>query len=1453
MKKRSKSPTETTEAQRLMALNDYYILDTPAEAEFDRLTQLASLICQTPISLISLIDIDRQWFKSKVGLEVESTSREIAFCHHAIQDKHIFEVPDAASDQRFKANPLVTSDPNIRFYAGFPLVDPKGYALGTLCVIDRIPRSLSEEQKTALKLLSEEVVNLIVQRRLNQENTQLRKLLTQTDDYVCVLTPKGVIKQFNPALANLVGKSTEPLTNTDISGYMPEEDRNAFLLYLQQHDTKRIVSGLKSASGKLHYVEWVCTTETISNSLFLIGRDITREKEKELLLDASENRFRKLFEHSQNLMCIHDLSGKFITVNQAGAEMIGYDRDELSKMSLFDIIPSNRHRALKAYLETIKTNGKATGTMNVICKDGTSKVWLFNNVKEQLSSTEDYVIGNATDFTERFNLENDLRLTKERLEVASMLAKVGSWELNLENGELSWTNLTKQIHEVSADFVPTLEQTLLFYKEGTDRNTIKEKLKLASEQGKGWETELRIITAKGNEKWVRCIGNVGKTGDKVVRLFGTIQDINERKEAEMAVVASQKQLDAVLQSAIEVSIISTDTQGHITVFNKGAERMLGYTASEVIQVHTPALFHDLKEIEQRGEELSEIYGENITGFRAFVYKAELEGVERREWTYIKKDGERITVSLVVTTIRDAKENIIGYLGTATDVTDRKKAEKALSLERMRLKAFVEHAPAAVAMLDTQLRYVAVSNRWMEEYHLQDKNIVGKGHYEIFPNISTKWKAIHQRCLKGEVIREEEDVWTPKGWDHPQFLKWEIRPWYMIDGSIGGLMMFTQDITESCLQRDELRIAKRQAEEASVAKSEFLANMSHEIRTPLNGVIGFTDLLLKTRMNEVQSNYLTIINQSANALLSIINDILDFSKIEAGKLELNIEKCDLYDLSSQAADIVTYQVQKKGLEMLLNIPPNMPRFIWTDSIRLKQVLFNLLANAVKFTDTGEIELKIELLKPDHHESTFRFSVRDTGIGIRKDKQQLIFEAFSQEDASVTKKYGGTGLGLAISNKLLSMMGSRLCLESEHGSGSTFYFDVTLPTEQGEELTWTGIQHFKQVLIVDDNDNNRYILKQMLLLKNIEAIEARNGFDALQHITSKKDFDLILMDYHMPFMDGLETIEKIKAILQSRSSQVPVVLLHSSSEDEKIHSECRRLGVAAKMVKPIKTNELFQTLSHLIQKPALSESTIDADTTGNFQHITILIAEDNMVNMLLSRTIIARLAPGAKIIEANNGKEAVERFIEYRPDLVLMDVQMPIMNGHEATKAIIETFPDTTTPIIALTAGNLKGERERCLNAGMKDFITKPFVEEQIAQLFQRWLKPGATTIPTTNINQPNPMNTTLHFNPDFIKDYLGNDDDIVRQLLSLTLEELSESKSKLLNCYNKKQLDDLRGAGHKLRGTATSAGMNTLAEIASKIEHLAQIDTAQGNDLVNAAVNEIELLSKLVHGYLQDSN
>ena len=672
------------------------------------------------------------------------------------------------------------------------------------------------------------------------------------------------------------------------------------------------------------------------------------------------------------------------------------------------------------------------------------------------------------------------------------------------------------------------------------------------------------------------------------------------------------------------------------------------------------------------------------------------------------------------------------------------------------------------------------------------------------------------------------------------LQWTVAP----EPGTENIFGIARDITESIRQQEELAAAKLKAEEASVAKSEFLANMSHEIRTPLNGVIGFTDLVLKTNLNEIQQQYLTIVNQSANALLSIINDILDFSKIEAGKLELEIEKCDLYELGAQATDIITYPIQTKGLEMLLNIPPDLPRFIWTDSVRLKQVLINLLSNAAKFTDQGEIELKIEALSAIEDHVTLRMSVRDTGIGIQPDKQQKVFDAFSQEDGSTTKKYGGTGLGLTISNKLLGMMGSKLQLDSTPGVGSTFFFELTLTAEQGEPEVWENLELIKKVLIVDDNDNNRLILQQMLLLKSIKNAEASSGFEALQLLSTGKRFDVILMDFHMPYMDGLETIRKIRESFFKTAKEQPILLLSSSSDNENVIKTCEELQVSHRLVKPIKMQDIYTSLSRLHKKT--NEQTLEtpvAQLETTTDALTILVAEDNAVNMLLARTILKRIAPNATLLEAKNGMEAVDFCEKALPDLILMDVQMPEMNGYEATKHIRGIEHGTHVPIIAFTAGNVRSERDAALAAGMDDFVVKPVVEETIAAVLNKWLHFKA--------HADGPGQEVLHagegkhFDPEVLKRYAGDDEQMIREVIALTREELKESLLILQNEVKQNDLAGLHSTGHKLYGTAASAGLITLSKLARRFEHLHAGELGLMQTLIAETREEIALVLDLL--------
>lgn len=1047
---------------------EYELPDSSDQAAYDRITELAMITCDASVSVISLINQNSQWFISKAGQVLNETAKDMSFCQHAITGTGIFEVEDATKDKRFNKNVLVTGDSGFRFYAGYPLFDPLGRALGVLSVIGYEPKILTNKQKRALELLAVDTATLLVEQKQKKE------------------------------------------------------------------------------------------------------------------LVANEKKFRVFFENGQGMMCTHDMQGKFLSVNNFGASVLGYTKEDVAKMglTLYDIVPEDRHHNVKQYLEEIKYTRISNRQMITRHRDGSvSRIWQLNNVMEKDANGEEYVIGNAIDITESLNIAKDLQHTKQMLEQTNKVAHIGGWEFNLKKQKIYWTSITKEIHGVSPDYQPELDNAFNFYKGKQNQDKIKKAVDLAISEGKGWDMELQITDTVGKDIWVREIGNAEFENGVCRRIFGTLQNIDEKKKAEIEVKRS----------------------------------------------------------------------------------------------------------------------------------------------RAVLSAFVEHAPAAVAMLDKELNFIAVSNKWLEHHQLTGQKVIGVSYYELFTNADDETRERHKIVLKGSIERKEEDIYKLPGTIEDEYITWEMRPWHQIDGTIGGIMVFTQNITSIIKQREELKVAKLQAEQASGTKSEFLANMSHEIRTPLNGVIGFTDLILKTNLNETQHQYLSIVKQSANALLSIINDILDFSKIEAGKLDLEIDKCDLYELGAMATDIISYQVQTKGLEMLLNVSPDLPKYIWADAIRLKQILINLLGNSSKFTEKGEIELKIEAISSQEDQTTIRFGVRDTGIGIQPEKMSKIFEAFSQEDSSTTKKYGGTGLGLTISNKLLGLMGSKLELESTPGKGSFFYFDITLRSEKGEIFDPEDISMIKKVLITDDNDNNRLILKEMLSLKNIQTVEAKNGIEALEFLSTGEHFDLILMDYHMPYMDGLETIKKIRESFEISLQEQPIILLYSSSDDERIVKACEELKVNRRLVKPIKMQDMYNTLATLYKKDnnlKAAAGTFITETTSD--NLNVLIVEDNAINMLFAKTIIKRLIPNAHLIEAKNGFEGLKAFEAQTPDIVLMDIQMPVMNGYEATTKIRAAETNGRVPIIALTASNVKGEKERCIEAGMDDLIVKPFVEESIASALNKWL-------------------------------------------------------------------------------------------------------------------------------------
>ena len=524
-------------------------------------------------------------------------------------------------------------------------------------------------------------------------------------------------------------------------------------------------------------------------------------------------------------------------------------------------------------------------------------------------------------------------------------------------------------------------------------------------------------------------------------------------------------------------------------------------------------------------------------------------------------------------------------------------------------------------------------------------------------------------------------------------------------------------------------AKNEADTANKSKSEFLANMSHEIRTPINGIIGFTDLLLKTPLSNTQLQYAENVNISALSLLGIINDILDLSKIEAGKMDLDLIKTDIIELAEQSADIIKYHAGQKGLELLLNIQPDLPRFAVIDPVRMKQILVNLLGNAVKFTHKGEVELSISYKAVNDYHGVFHLAVRDTGIGISEAQQTNLFKAFSQADTTTTRKYGGTGLGLTISNMLAEKMGSRIQIKSKKEEGATFYFDIATEIEIGEKLDKNALSGIKRVMVVDDNDKNRLILKHIFANWGIEFTGVCCGSKAIEILKKSEQFDVVIMDYHMPELDGLGTINIIRKQLKISDNKLPIILLHSSSDVLEIQESCKKLSVRFNLTKPVKAQELLHFLMNLKKHHVTDLNDSFIKRTNQSLNLlkesepVIVIVEDVEMNMLLISTLIKQIVPSVKIHKARNGKEGLELTQTHHPDLIFMDIQMPEMDGLEATMAIRKYEQDSNNhiPIVALTAGAIKGEEEKCRAAGMDYFLTKPISYESLLSVLKNYLE------------------------------------------------------------------------------------------------------------------------------------
>lgn len=816
-------------------------------------------------------------------------------------------------------------------------------------------------------------------------------------------------------------------------------------------------------------------------------------------------------------------------------------------------------------------------------------------------------------------------------------------------------------------------------------------------QGRVWHGELRNRRKDGSYYWVAAtiVPFLDESG-KPVKFIAIRTDVTAQKELEERIAASERRYRIVLESLRE-GIFRTSTGRRWTYLNPAWHEITGHDVAASLGQSAPGFVH-----------------EDDRGAAARLFDPANAGPgDEQELRLRTADGGYRWVRLFVRAEFDEHGRHSGFFGTINDVTERRLALEQLQEQLHRTRELIEAIPVPVYLKDVDGRYMTFNKAFETFFGVTRDDLLGKKVSDLFARRDdVDFHMTRDAELLASGGSQTYDATVADGEGRTRYTIYRKAALTRQDGAITGLLGTIIDISDRKETERALIHAKLAAESASRAKSEFLANMSHEIRTPLNGIIGMTDLVLDSQLDAEQLEHLQIVKASADSLLTIINDVLDFSKIEAGKLLIENIPFDPAKAVSDTLKTLALRAHQKGLELLSDIPADLPRSLMGDPGRMRQILVNLLGNAVKFTEQGEIEVALRVTERTMNAVTLEVSVRDTGIGVSADKQQEIFQAFSQEDTSTTRRFGGTGLGLSICNRLVELMGGKIWVESSAGCGSTFKFTLPLQVDTREAAApaVAGLRG-RRILIVDDNEVNRRVLCGMLEKQGVVATAVADGASAIKLFETTAPADCVILDAQMPDMDGFAVAERLLAMPACRG--IPLLML-SSGAMRGDAQRCRELGLAGYLSKPVAADELFAALQRVLQDAA---SSVPGNTAADLvtrhalreigQGLHVLVVEDHPVNQKLIVSLLQRW--GHSVDVASDGKAGMDRLFAGSYDVVLMDVQMPVMDGLEATRQIrLRELAEQRlrARIVAMTANAMQGDREACIAAGMDDYLVKP---------------------------------------------------------------------------------------------------------------------------------------------------
>ncbi len=1161
---------------------------------------------------------------------------------------------------------------------------------------------------------------------------------------------------------------------------------------------------------------------TVNFGRLYLFEDISDRKAAETALRQSEQRFRQFAENLESIFWMSDPEvQRIIYVSPAFERIWGRKcEDVYADVGVFfqGLHPDDRAKMAEAAASLDDISTPRPQEYRIVRPDGEVRWMRDCAFPVRDDNGEVYrIAGIAEDITDRKLTELALRESEERFRQIADNVREIFFIISTSGEQIYVSRAYEEIFGTSTAELYGKPGAWIDRIHPDDRPTIEAAFAAQIQQGSNFDKEYRIVRPDGRTRWIRARSfPVRDETGQIQRFAGIGEDITDRKLTELALRESEERFRQIAENVREIFFILSPS-GETLYVSPAYEEIFGGTCEELYRDRTA--WARFIHADDRTRVLVAFEGQLCHG-RGFD----------REYRIIRPDGRMRWIRARSFPVRDETGAIARFVGIGEDITQRKTDEIALERERSQLLQIVSHAPVAMAVFDADMTFLAHSDRWCIDYNLEGEPLIGRHCHDVFPDLPDRWKTAHNAGLQGEIVTCTEDCWT-RADGRTLYLRWALHPWFAPDGTVGGIVIATHTI-------DELIAAREAALEASRMKSQFLANMSHEIRTPMNGTIGMADLLLTTHLDDRQRDFVRTLKSSGQTLLAIVNDILDFSKLEAGEMSVECIDFALDECVESVVELLSSQAHSQGIELLAFVDPKIPKILRGDPARLRQVLTNLAGNAIKFTAKGSVTIVVKppdtgnedenslsiphapTLETDSKETiALLFAVKDTGIGISPDDRDKLFQAFSQVDASTTRKYGGTGLGLAICKQLVRLMGGEIGVESALGVGSIFWFTVPLlrsrnpkaAPETGHLLPTTVLASPIRLLVVDRNPNHRQTAIAYTHAWGMHCDSADNIDTALDLLDeaarSSQPYRLLVLDAGLPFSEA-EAL--LAAAPQARAIVTATIGEHERGKHLIQH------GATSYLLEPLFPSRLFETLMQALE----GQGTVDLPATDTVSPLSIplkvLLVEDTPLNrkVLLEQLRVL----GCQAEWAENGQVALDRLDSDRYDLILMDCLMPVMDGFRATAAIRErTGDDRQTVIAAMTASALPEDRDKCLSAGMDDYLSKPARLEDLAALLQRWarrLYPDGAPQPIVDRNR--------------LADLSRGDAEFEREVLQIFLADAPEMLDDLEAAIADNNIEEVLRLAHKLKGTSGMAAVGEMEALAEAMEH-----EAREGDISNA--------------------